>query len=175
MLESLKGQTVRSENVNWILNFLIHAISTMSFQTFYDSASQIKQEKLVLTNNFLQANGLVWVFQVKNIQVFGKQRFKKDKSGFSSLSGVSSSGALTILAGKNYKYNPIQEFCQVRILSLFEFYDLQKCIDGSLWLSLIHNFIQQNLHSGSAQGEIILTACWRFGLVRISDNDPSWK
>ena len=105
----------------------------MSFQTFYDSASQIKQEKLVLTNNFLQANGLVWVFQVKNIQVFGKQRFKKDKSGFSSLSGVSSSGALTILAGKNYKNNPIQEFCQVRILSLFEFYDLQKCIDGSLW------------------------------------------
>ena len=117
----------------------------MSFQTFYDSTSQIKQEKLVLTNNFLHANGLVWVF--------GKQRFKKDKDDFSSLSGVSSSGALTIRAGKNYKKNPIQEFVKFYLSSyhcLLEFYDLQKCIDGSLWLSLIHNFIQQNLHSGSA-------------------------
>ena len=43
------------------------------------------------------------------------------------------------------------------------------------WLSLLHNFILQSLNSGSAQVQILLTVCWRFAMVRISDNGPSWK
>ena len=46
MLESLKDKTIRSENVNWALSFWIHAINTMLFPTFYDSASQIKHWKI---------------------------------------------------------------------------------------------------------------------------------
>ena len=43
------------------------------------------------------------------------------------------------------------------------------------WLSLLHNFIQLSLNSGSAQVQILLAACWRFVMVRISDNGPGWK
>ena len=42
------------------------------------------------------------------------------------------------------------------------------------WLSLLHNFIQQSLNSGSAQVQILLAACRRFEMVRISDNGPGW-
>ena len=42
------------------------------------------------------------------------------------------------------------------------------------WLSLLHNFIQQNLNSGSAQVQILLATCRRFAMVRISDNGPDW-
>ena len=38
------------------------------------------------------------------------------------------------------------------------------------WLSLLHNFIRQSLNSGSAQVQILLMACCRFKMVRISDN-----
>ena len=37
------------------------------------------------------------------------------------------------------------------------------------WLSLLHNFIQQSLNSGSVQVQILFAACWRFTMVRISD------
>ena len=49
--------------------------------------------------------------------------------------------------------------------------------DGAVvrWLSLLHNFIQLILNSGSAQVQILLTVCRRFAIVRISDNDPRWK
>ena len=43
------------------------------------------------------------------------------------------------------------------------------------WLSLLHNFIQLSLNSDSAQVQTLLTACWRFAMVRISDNGPCWK
>ena len=43
------------------------------------------------------------------------------------------------------------------------------------WLSLLHNFIQQSLNSGSAQVEILLAVCWRFAMVRSSDNGPGWN
>ena len=42
-------------------------------------------------------------------------------------------------------------------------------------LSLLHNFIQQSLNSGSVQVQILLAACQRFEMMRISDNDSSWK
>ena len=43
------------------------------------------------------------------------------------------------------------------------------------WLSLLHNFIQLSLNSGSAQVKTLLVACQRFAVVRISDNGPDWK
>ena len=43
------------------------------------------------------------------------------------------------------------------------------------WLSVLHNFIQRNLNSGSVQVQILLAACQRFAMVRISDNGPGWK
>ena len=42
------------------------------------------------------------------------------------------------------------------------------------WLSL-QNFIKQSLNSGSAQAQILLAACRRFGVVGISDNGLGWK
>ena len=44
-----------------------------------------------------------------------------------------------------------------------------------LWLSLLHNFIQQSLNSGSAQLQALLALCRRFMMVRISDSGPGWK
>ena len=38
------------------------------------------------------------------------------------------------------------------------------------WLSLLHNFIQLSLDSGSAQAQILLAECPRFAMVRISDD-----
>ena len=43
------------------------------------------------------------------------------------------------------------------------------------WLSLLDNFIQLSLNSGSAQVESLLAACRRFAMVRISDNGSTWK
>ena len=43
------------------------------------------------------------------------------------------------------------------------------------WLSLLQDFIQQSLYSGSAQVKILLVACWKFEIVRISDNGSGWK
>ena len=43
------------------------------------------------------------------------------------------------------------------------------------WLPLLHNFIQQSLNSGSAEVQILLAACRRFAMMRISDNGLGWK
>ena len=43
------------------------------------------------------------------------------------------------------------------------------------WLSLLHNFIQVSLNSGSAQFQVLLAACWRFAIMKISDNGPGLK
>ena len=56
--------------------------------------------------------------------------------------------------------NPIQKF---------------KALRGYTTTSLLHNFIQQSLNSGSAQVQILLVACRRFEMVRISDNGLDWK
>ena len=42
-------------------------------------------------------------------------------------------------------------------------------------VKLLHNFIHLSLNSGSAQVQTLLAACWRFAMVRISDNGPGWK
>ena len=42
-------------------------------------------------------------------------------------------------------------------------------------ISLLRNFIQLSLNSGSVQLQSLLTACRRFAMVRISDNGPGWK
>ena len=41
--------------------------------------------------------------------------------------------------------------------------------------SLLHNVIHQSLNSRSAQVQILLAACRRFAMVRLSDNGPGWK
>ena len=43
------------------------------------------------------------------------------------------------------------------------------------WVSLLHNFIQLSLNSGSAQVQILLATCRRFVMVRIFNNGPGWK
>ena len=43
------------------------------------------------------------------------------------------------------------------------------------WLSLLQNFIQRSLDSDSIEVQILLTACPRFAMVKISDNSPGWK
>ena len=43
------------------------------------------------------------------------------------------------------------------------------------WLSLLHNFIQLSLNSGSAQAQTLLAACRRFAMMRISDNGDKAK
>ena len=45
----------------------------------------------------------------------------------------------------------------------------------TLWCSGYHNFIQLSLHSGSVQVQILLLACQRLAMVRISDDGHSWK
>ena len=35
--------------------------------------------------------------------------------------------------------------------------------------------IQQSMDSGSAEVQILLAACQRFAMVRISDNGPGWE
>ena len=42
-------------------------------------------------------------------------------------------------------------------------------------VSLLHNFIQQSLNSGSPQVQILHAMCRRFEMVRIFDNGPGWK
>ena len=41
--------------------------------------------------------------------------------------------------------------------------------------SLMHNFIQQSLNSGSAQAQILLGSCGRFAMVKIFGGGPGWK
>ena len=41
-----------------------------------------------------------------------------------------------------------------------------------LQLSLRHNFIQQTLNSGFAQIQILLAACQRLAMMRMSDRSP---
>ena len=43
------------------------------------------------------------------------------------------------------------------------------------WLSLLHNFIPLSFNSGPVQVQILLAACHRFAMVRISDNGCGWK
>ena len=43
------------------------------------------------------------------------------------------------------------------------------------WLSLLYNFIQISLNSGSARVQTLLAACRRFAMVRISDSGLGWK
>ena len=45
----------------------------------------------------------------------------------------------------------------------------------SVVVIILHNFIQPSLNSGSALVQILLTACQRLAMVRISDNGPSRK
>ena len=43
-----------------------------------------------------------------------------------------------------------------------------------MWcLSLLHNFIHLSLNSGSAQVQILLAACRRFVMMKISGNGPA--
>ena len=42
-------------------------------------------------------------------------------------------------------------------------------------LPLLHNFIQLDLNSGSAQVQIQLAASHMFEMVKKSDNNPAWK
>ena len=45
-----------------------------------------------------------------------------------------------------------------------------------LWcLSLLHNFIQLSLNSGSTKVQTLLTACQRFAMVKISDNGHGYN
>ena len=46
------------------------------------------------------------------------------------------------------------------------------CVAMVKWLPLLHNFIQLNLKLDSGQVQILLAACWRFAMMRISGNDP---
>ena len=48
-------------------------------------------------------------------------------------------------------------------------------VNFSSLIRLIHNFIRLSLNSGSAQVQILLAACRRFTMARISDNGPGWK
>ena len=49
----------------------------------------------------------------------------------------------------------------------------ETCGAVMLRLSLLHNFIQQNLNSDSAQVQILLEACRRFAMAKNSDNGPA--
>ena len=44
-----------------------------------------------------------------------------------------------------------------------------------VFITLLHDFIQQSLNSGSAQVQILLGASQRIAMMRISDNGLSWK
>ena len=56
--------------------------------------------------------------------------------------------------------------------STFNKLSIHNCVWGGAvvqWLSLLHNFIQQSLNSGSAQVQILLVACRRVSIV------PAWN
>ena len=80
------------------------------------------------------------------------------------------SGILLILevqiVQKFQRFNPLMEVLKCR-KAILNFQTFQ--------LSLLHKFIQQSLNSGSAQVQILLAACPRLVMVRISDNGPGWK
>ena len=86
----------------------------------------------------------------------------------------------------NVNYISLTKFYLGKINTLYNFSSLTGCElqlamktmltdDIINLLSLLHNFIQQNLNSGSAQVQILLAACQRFMKVRTSDNGPGWK
>ena len=73
----------------------------------------------------------------------------------------------------NYKAAAIRAY--FRKIFFVNFQNFSKgIISGAVvhWLQLLHNFIQLSLSAGSAQIKILLVACWRFSMVRISDNGP---
>ena len=39
----------------------------------------------------------------------------------------------------------------------------------------MHNFIQQSLDPGYVLFQFLPVACWRFAMVKISDNESGWK
>ena len=43
------------------------------------------------------------------------------------------------------------------------------------WLLLLCQFIQQSLNSSFGQVQILLKMCWKFAIVRGSDNGSGWK
>ena len=49
------------------------------------------------------------------------------------------------------------------------------CFHMQYCLSLLHNFIELSLNSGSAEVIILLAVCQRFAMVRFFDNGPYWK
>ena len=51
------------------------------------------------------------------------------------------------------------------------------CFSGALvqWLLLLLDFIQPNLNSGSVQVQTLLTTCWKFKMVRISEVPRRFK
>ena len=75
------------------------------------------------------------------------------------------------LLGLNLTFQ-IEDF---KSTSKINFLMLHTCGDMVYWLSLLHNFIQQSLNSGSAQVQILLVVCQRFAVVRISNSGPGWK
>ena len=74
-----------------------------------------------------------------------------------------------------YKENKLLCFQQVHLRKVKILLSAEKLVQSVQWLSLLHNFIQLSLNLGSAQAQILLAACWRFVMVRISDNGPGWK
>ena len=56
------------------------------------------------------------------------------------------------------------------------YHDWRKCKKAMMsWLSLLYNFIQQSLNSGSIPALMLFVAWLRFAMGRISDNGPVWK
>ena len=58
---------------------------------------------------------------------------------------------------KIYSYNYVL-FCAVAVIT-----------------TVLDNFTQQSLKSGSAKVQILYAVFWRFAMVRISDSGPDWK
>ena len=69
----------------------------------------------------------------------------------------------------------VQSSCNTSCLRTSQNFGILKTPWCSAWLSLLHNLIQLSLNSGSVQVQSLLAACWRFAMVRISDNGPGWK
>ena len=63
----------------------------------------------------------------------------------------------------------------VRLLNINIFTFMNTCGAVVYRVILLHNFIQISLNSGPVKVQILLTACWRFAMVRISDNGTGCK
>ena len=72
------------------------------------------------------------------------------------------------------KYNTLNVKLSNSQLNKLKF-GIKNCGTVMQWLSLLHNFIQRNLNSGSAQVQILFTVCRRFTMVRISLNAFRWS